>query len=86
MEVRAMATVTQVMLTCDVCGNTKGVQTRTFTLDGKTYAIDLCPKDGKDLSKVASGFISNARRAAARQGRRRGVRRPRSRGAATGDA
>jgi hypothetical protein len=79
MEVRTMATVTQMMLTCDVCGNAKDVQTRTFGLDGKAYEIDLCPKDGKNLDKVAAGYISKARRATAGQGQRRRVRRPRSR-------
>lgn len=56
-----MATVTQVTLTCDVCGKAKDVQTRTIGLDGKTYEIDLCPKDGKGLSKAAAGYVSNAR-------------------------
>jgi hypothetical protein len=74
-----MATVSQVMLTCDVCGNAKDVQTRKFGIDGKAYEIDLCPKDSKNLGKVAAGYIAKARRAAARQGQRRGVRRPRSR-------
>ena len=74
-----MATVSQVMLTCDVCGNAKDVQTRKFGIDGKAYEIDLCPKDGKNLDKVAAGYISKARRATAGQGQRRRVRRPRSR-------
>jgi Lsr2 protein len=74
-----MATITQVMLTCDICGNTKDVQAQAFGLDGKAYAIDLCPKDGKDLDKVAARYIPKARQAAAGQGQRRGGRRPRSR-------
>jgi Lsr2 len=69
-----MATVTQVMRSCDICGKEKDVQTWTFGLEGKTYEIDLCPKDGRDLGKVAAGYISNARRASARQGQRRGGR------------
>jgi len=77
-----MATVTQVMLTCDMCGNAKDVQTRTFRVDGKAYEIDLCPKDGIDLDKVTARYISKARQAtakqaAARQRQRRGGRRPR---------
>jgi hypothetical protein len=50
-----MATLTQVTLTCDVCGKAKDVETRTIGLDGDTYQIDLCPKDGKGLSKAAAG-------------------------------
>ena len=74
-----MATLTQVTLTCDVCGGEKDVQTRTFGLDGKTYQIDLCPKDGDGLSKVAAGYASQARKATARQGSRHGGRKPRVR-------
>jgi|GEM_PF-495612 hypothetical protein len=74
-----MATHTQIMLTCDVCGNAKDVQTRTFGLDGKTYAIDLCPKDSKGLSKVTGGYVSKARKVTARQSPRHNGRRPRSR-------
>jgi Lsr2 len=72
-----MATVTEVMLTCDMCGNAKDVQTRAFRLDGKAYEIDLCPKDGKDLDKVAARYISKARQPATGQRQRRGGRRPR---------
>ena len=42
-----MATLTQVTLTCDVCGKAKDVQTRTIGLDGKSYEIDLCPRTAK---------------------------------------
>lgn len=76
-----MATVTQVMRTCDVCGNAKDIETSTFGIDGKTYEIDLCAKDGKDLGKVAAGYISKARKAT-RQGQRRGGHGPRSRATA----
>jgi hypothetical protein len=69
MGIRTMATITEVMLTCDVCGNTTNVQTWTFGLDGKIYEIELCPKDGKDLDKVVARYISKAR-----QGRRHGGR------------
>ena len=62
-----MATLTQVTLTCDVCGKAKDVQTRTIGLDGKSYEIDLCAKDGKGLSKATSGYVSNARKITARQ-------------------
>lgn len=57
-----MATVTQVQLTCDVCGDVKDIQTRTFELDGKTYEIELCPKDSNGLSKAAADYISKARK------------------------
>jgi hypothetical protein len=62
-----MATLTQVTLTCDLCGKAKGVQTRTVGLDGTTYEIDLCLKDGKSLSKATAGYVSKARKITARQ-------------------
>lgn len=74
-----MATLTQVTLTCDVCGNAKDVQTRTIGLDGTTYEIDLCPKDGKGLSKAAAGYVSSARTTTTRHAARGDGRRPRSR-------
>lgn len=37
-----MATVTQKIFTCDVCGNANDVQTWAFGFDGKRYEIDLC--------------------------------------------
>lgn len=82
-----MATVTQVTLTCDMCGGGKDVQTRTFGLDGKTYEIDLCPKDGNGLSRVAAAYAPQARKSTARHGPRRNGRKPRSRagGAAGSD-
>ena len=73
-----MATLTQVTLTCDVCGKTKDVQTRTIGLDGKMYEIDLCPKDGKSLSKAAAEYVSNARQVTTRQPSRENGHRPRS--------
>jgi hypothetical protein len=72
-----MSTVTQVMLTCDICGSADDVQTRAFRLDGKAYEIDLCLKDGRDLDQVAARYITKARQAAAGQRQRRGGRRPR---------
>jgi hypothetical protein len=74
-----MATLTQVTLTCDVCGKAKDVQTRTIGLDGKTYEIDLCPKDDKGLSKATAEYVSNARKIAARRITRENGHRPRSR-------
>ena len=74
-----MATLTQVTLTCDVCGKAKDVQTRTIGLDGKTYEIDLCPKDGKGLSKATAEYVSNARKITARRVTRENAHRPRSR-------
>ena len=74
-----MATLTQVTLTCDVCGKAKDIQTRTIGLDGMTYEIDLCPKDGKSLSKAAAEYISNARKVTTRRAPRENGHRPRSR-------
>lgn len=79
-----MATVTQVKLTCDVCGNAIDVKRRMFELDGTAYEIDLCRKDGNALGRVAARYIASARKVTAkRSGRQRGGR-PRSR-AAGGD-
>lgn len=74
-----MATLTQVTLTCDVCGKAKDVETRTIGLDGTTYQIDLCPKDGKSLSKAAAGYVSNARTITTRRAARGNGHRTRSR-------
>jgi ribosome-binding protein aMBF1 (putative translation factor) len=74
-----MATLTQVTLTCDVCGKAKDVQTRTIGLDGKMYEIDLCPKDGNRLSKAVAEYVSNARQVTTRQVSRENAHRPRSR-------
>jgi hypothetical protein len=71
-----MATVTQAQLTCDVCGDTKNIKTRTFGLDGKAYVIDLCRKDGNALDRVAARYTAKARKVTAKRGsRRRGGKR-----------
>lgn len=77
-----MATVTRVMLTCDVCGNAEDIQTWTLGLDGKTYEVDLCQKDGQGLSKVAAGYVPKARKVTARQSTRQNGHRPHSQAAA----
>jgi Gas vesicle synthesis protein GvpL/GvpF/Lsr2 len=81
-----MATVTQATLICDVCGNAKDVKAWMFGLDDKTYEIDLCKEDGNALNRLAAGYISKARKVAARPGRRESRRqyggRPRVRTAA----
>jgi hypothetical protein len=63
-----MVTLTQVTLTCDVCGDAEKVQTRTIGLDGRTYEVDLCPDDSKRLSKAAARYVSKARAGAATAG------------------
>lgn len=72
-----MTTVTQVKLTCDVCGSTNEVKTRTFGLDGKAYEIDLCRKDGNALDQVAARYIAKARNVSAKRRRRQHGGRPR---------
>jgi hypothetical protein len=67
------------MITCDICGNAKDVQTGAFGLDGKTYEIDLCPKDRKGLSQVAARYVPKARKITARRGPQRNGRRQRVR-------
>src|SRR5437764_11279766 len=80
-----MATLTQVMLTCDVCGDAKDVQTLLFFKQNTAYEIDLCPKDSKALSNVAAGYMANARKMPAGQSPRRNGRKPRSGTAAIRD-
>jgi hypothetical protein len=90
-----MTTVTQVKLTCDVCGSANDVKTWTFGLDGKAYEIDLCQKDGDALGRVADRYIAKARKVSGR-GRVTGSTRDKARNtaktprpgrqAATGDA
>jgi Lsr2 len=72
-----MTTVTQVKLTCDVCGDTNEVKTRTFGLDGKAYEIDLCRKDGNALGRVAARYVAKARKVTAKRRRRQHGGRPR---------
>ena len=72
-----MTTVTQVKLTCDVCGSTNDVKTRTFGLDGKAYEIDLCRRDGNALGRVAARYIAKARKVTAKRRRRQRGGRPR---------
>ena len=79
-----MATRTQVMLSCDVCGNTNDVRTRAFGLDGKSYEIDLCPKDSRSLRDFAAGYVSEARKVTAGDSLRGGGRKPRSRAETAG--
>jgi Gas vesicle synthesis protein GvpL/GvpF/Lsr2 len=74
-----MATVTQVTLTCDVCGDAKDVKTWTFGLDGKAYKIDLCRKDGNALGRITARYVAKARKVTAGPGRRRHGGRSRSR-------
>ena len=74
-----MASLTQVTLTCDVCGNAKEVQTRTLGLDGQTYEADLCSKDSKALTKAAAAFVAKARRSPAAGGSGQDSHRPRAR-------
>jgi len=74
-----MTTVTQVELTCDVCGGMNDVKTRTFGLDGKAYEIDLCRKDGNALGKVAARYTAKARKITAKRGHRPRGGKPRAR-------
>ncbi len=76
--INLMATVTQAVFTCDVCGNANDVRTWAFSFDDKRYEIDLCPEDGSGLSKVVAGYISKGRKVTTRRNQRRNGYRPRS--------
>lgn len=66
-----MATQTTVMVTCDMCGETKDTRTRRIKLDGRTLEIDLCGKDSRRLDKVAQKFVPFARKISRRPDSRR---------------
>jgi Lsr2 len=67
---KAMTTVTRVTLTCDLCGDVEDVTTWTFGLDGKTYEIDLCRKDGRALDRIIARYIAKARKVSTSPGHR----------------
>ena len=73
-----MATITEKIFTCDVCGNTGEVQTWAFGFDGRRYEIDLCPKDSDGLNKVVAEYAPNARKVTAKRGQRRNSHRPKA--------
>jgi len=81
-----MATVTEVNLTCDACGGTNDVKTRTFGLDGQAYEIDLCRNDGDALGRVAARYIAKARKVTAKRRRRPRVKAKTSRSATAASA
>ena len=80
-----MATLTEVMLTCDMCGESGDVQTQTIGLDGTTYEIDLCQKDGDGLTRIVAGYIGKAREVSARRRPRRNARGSRAKTPAARD-
>lgn len=57
-----MAQQVSVTISCDICGNTKDAQTRTISLDGRAWEIDLCGKDGRALDKIAGKYVPQARK------------------------
>src|SRR5215472_5787992 len=73
-----MATVTQKIFTCDVCGKADDVQRWAFGFDGKRYEIDLCPKDSNGLNEVVAKYASKARKVTVRRGQRGNVHRPKA--------
>ncbi len=72
-----MARKVQVLLEDDIDG-TPGAETIRFSLDGKSYEIDLSEKNAEKLRKAFAPWIGGGRRtssAAAAETRRRPVRR-----------
>ena len=65
-----MATVSQVTLTCDLCGDAENVRTWALGLDGKAYEIDLCRRDGTALERAAARYIAKARKVSTGPGHR----------------
>ena len=61
-----MATQTTVTLVDDLDGSNADEQVE-FTLDGKSYAIDLSSSNGKKLRDAFAPYVSAARRAGGRR-------------------
>lgn len=80
-----MATLTEVTLTCDLCGESDDVQTQTIGLDGTTYEIDLCQKDSNGLTRIVADYIGKAREVSARRRPRRNARGSRAKAPAARD-
>lgn len=67
----------------DMDGSTKGIETVAFALDGKSYEIDLGPKNAKAIRADLEKWTSHARKGARSAARgRRGAPRPTSDAAA----
>jgi Lsr2 len=62
----AVATQTTVTLVDDLDGSTADEQVE-FTVDGKSYAIDLSDANSKKLREVFAPYVSAARRAGGRR-------------------
>lgn len=72
-----MARKVQVLLEDDIDG-TPGAETVIFSIDGKSYEIDLSEKNAEKLREALAPWIGSARRVsapAASEPRRRAVRR-----------
>ena len=69
-----MARVTQVSLVDDIDGSVAS-STVGFSLDGKTYELDLSDKNAGKLRNALEPFVASARRIGGRARRRLVVRR-----------
>src|SRR4051812_19821839 len=67
-----MAQRVQVLLICDLHdGENPAEETISFSLDGSSYEIDVCPQHAGAIREAFAPFVGNARRAGARAGARR---------------
>lgn len=72
-----MAQKVRYLLICDLHeGETEGVETLTFGLDGATYELDVCKKHAKEVRDSVGRYVGYARKARS-SGRGRGRARSR---------
>lgn len=70
-----MAQRVQVVLLCDLHdGEVEGTETVHFTVDGRSYEIDLCDQHSAALRDAFAPYIGAARRSGTGGGRGRGRR------------
>lgn len=83
-EGKIVAQKVQYLLLCDLHdGNTAGVETLAFGLDGTSYELDLCKKHAKEVRDTIDRYVSSARKVRSSQ-RGRGRTRSRSNGSVAG--
>lgn len=57
-----MATVTNIINVCDLCGSEEDVKTRTVRIDRRTAELEVCPSCWVPFKEIADKFIAAGRR------------------------
>ncbi|MFN2625524.1 MAG: Lsr2 family protein [Mycobacteriales bacterium] len=68
-----MAQRTLTLLVCDLCGDGKeGEATVEFSIDGRSYEIDVCAEHNTEIHNAFAAYVGAARRSGSglRRGRR----------------